>query len=160
MIISMIKQEAIRIYADTSVFGGVFDAEFEEPSKAFFDAIRTSRFVLVSSELVRQEILAGPQRVQELFGDILLVAEIAEVTAEALKLQEAYTDAGILSEKHSTDALHVALATVSRVSLIVSWNFKHIVNFQKIPMYNAINTLHGYREIAIYSPLEVIEYED
>ena len=63
MIISMIKQEAIRIYADTSVFGGVFDAEFEEPSKAFF-------------------------------GDILPVAEIAEVTAEALKLQEAYTDAG------------------------------------------------------------------
>ena len=105
MIISMIKQEAIRIYADTSVFG--------------------------------------------------------EVTAEALKLQEAFTDAGILSEKHSTDALHVVLATVSRVSLIVSWNFKHIVNFQKIPMYNAVNTLHGYREIAIYSPpVEVIEYED
>ena len=160
MIISMIKKETIRIYADTSVFGGVFDAEFEEPSKAFFDAIRAARFILVSSELVRQEILAGPQRVQELFSDILPVAEIAEVTAEALKLQEAYTDAGILSEKHSTDALHVALATVSRVSLIVSWNFKHIVNFQKIPMYNAVNTLHGYREIAIYSPLEVIEYED
>ena len=60
MIISMIKQETIRIYADTSVFGGVFDAEFEEPSKAFFDAIRAARFVLVSSELVRQKILAGP----------------------------------------------------------------------------------------------------
>ena len=160
MVISMIKQEAIRIYADTSVFGGVFDVEFEEPSKAFFDAIRTAKFVLVSSELVRQEIQAGPQRVHELFRDILPVAEIAEVTAEALKLQEAYTDAGILSEKHSTDALHVALATASRASLIVSWNFKHIVNFQKIPMYNAVNTLHGYREISIYSPLEVIEYED
>lgn len=160
MVISMIKQEAIRIYADTSVFGGVFDVEFEEPSKAFFDAIRAARFVLVSSELVRQEIQAGPQRVQELFGDILPGAEIAEVTAEALKLQEAYTDAGILSEKHSTDALHVALATVSRASLIVSWNFKHIVNFQKIPMYNAVNTLHGYRGISIYSPQEVIEYED
>ena len=54
----------------------------------------------------------------------------------------------------------MALATVSQSSLIVSWNFKHIVNFQKIPMYNAVNTLNGYREIAIYSPLEVIEYED
>jgi hypothetical protein len=113
MVISMIKQEAIRIYADTSVF-----------------------------------------------GDILPVGEIAEVTFEALKLQEAYTDAGILSEKHSTHALHVALATVSRVSQIVSWNFKRIVNFQKIPMYNAVNTLHGYTGISIYSPLEVIEHED
>ncbi len=160
MVISMAEQRTIRIYADTSVFGGVFDAEFEEPSRAFFAAIKAERFVLVSSELVRQEIQAAPQRVQELFGDVLPAAEITEVTAEALKLQEAYTEAGILSEKHSTDALHVALATVSRASLIVSWNFKHIVNFQKIPMYNAVNTRQGYREMSIYSPLEVIEYED
>jgi predicted nucleic acid-binding protein len=156
----MTKQEDIRIYADTSVFGGVFDTEFEEPSKAFFSAVKQSRFTLVSSELVRQEIQAGPKRVKDFFSDILPIVEIAEITDEALKLQHAYTDAGILSEKYSTDALHVALATVSQASLIVSWNFKHIVNFQKIPMYNAINTLHGYREIAIYSPLEVIEYED
>ena len=156
----MAEQETIRMYADTSVFGGVFDVEFEEPSRAFFSAIREARFVLVSSELVRQEIQAGPQGVQDIFGDVLPVAEIAEITAEALKLQKAYIDAGILSERHSTDALHVALATVSRASLIVSWNFKHIVNFQKIPMYNAVNILHGYKEIAIYSPLEVIEYED
>ena len=78
----------------------------------------------------------------------------------ALKLQKAYIDADILSEKYSTDALHVALATVSKVSLIVSWNFKHIVNFQKIPMYNTVNKLRGFDDIAIYSPLEVIEYED
>ena len=156
----MAEQKTIRIYADTSVFGGVFDTEFEESSKAFFKAIREARFVLVTSELVRQEIQAGPKNVQEHFSGILPVADIAEITAEALKLQQAYTNAGILSEKHSTDALHVALATVSEVVLIVSWNFKHIVNFQKIPMYNAVNTLHGYREIAIYSPLEVIEYED
>lgn len=156
----MVEHGIIRIYADTSVFGGVFDAEFEEPSKAFFRAVREARFVLVSSELVRQEIHAAPKKVQELFPDILPIIDIAEVTAEALKLQHAYTEAGILSEKHSTDALHVALATISQASLIVSWNFRHIVNFQKIPMYNAVNTLHGYREIAIYSPLEVIEYED
>ncbi len=150
----------IRTYADTSVFGGVFDEEFEEPSKAFFDTIKKAKFLLVTSELVRQEIQAGPKSVQELFLDILPIADIAEITAEALKLQQAYMDAGILSEKYSTDALHVALATVSQASLIVSWNFKHIVNFQKIPMYNTVNTRHSYSEIAIYSPLEVIDYED
>jgi len=153
-------ERTIRIYADTSVFGGVFDEEFERPSKAFFEAVRKAKFALVTSELVRQEIQAGPKSVQELFLDILPIADIAEITAETLKLQQAYTDAGILPEKHSTDALHVALATLSQVPLIVSWNFKHIVNFQKIPMYNAVNTLHGYREIAIHSPLEVVEYED
>ena len=153
-------QKSIILYADTSVFGGVFDKEFEAPSKVFFDAVRKSRFSLVTSELVRQEIQAAPMKVKKLFDDILPIADITEVTDKAIKLQQAYTDAEILSEKNSTDALHVALATVSKASLIVSWNFKHIVNFQKIPMYNAVNTLRGYDEIAIYSPLEVIEYED
>lgn len=156
----MIAQRFIRIYADTSVFGGVFDKEFEVPSKAFFEAVRKERFFLVTSELVRQEIQAGPQKVQKFFFDILPMADITEVTEQALKLQQAYIEAAILTEKYLTDALHVALATVSKASLIVSWNFKHIVNFQKIPMYNAVNTLNGYNEIAIYSPLEVIEYED
>jgi predicted nucleic acid-binding protein len=150
----------IKIYADTSVFGGVFDEEFEAASKAFFDAVRKAKFALVTSELVRQEILAGPENVQKLFYNILSIAEVAEITPEALKLQRAYTNAGIVPRRYSTDALHVALASNSQASVIVSWNFKHIVNFQKIPLYNAVNTLHGYREIAIYSPLEVIEYED
>jgi len=157
---TMTEKRTIRTYADTSVFGGVFDEEFAAASKAFFSAVKKAKFVLVTSELVRQEVQAGPKTVRELFLDILPVADIAEITAEALKLQQAYTDAGILSEEYSTDALHVALATVAQASLVISWNFKHIVNFQKIPMYNAVNTLRGYAEIAIYSPLEVIEYED
>ena len=58
------------------------------------------------------------------------------------------------------DALHVALATVAGCASIVRWNFQHIVHFQKIPLYNAINALQGYQPIAIYSPREVIHYED
>jgi hypothetical protein len=52
------------------------------------------------------------------------------------------------------------LATVSRCSIIVSWNFKHIVHFRKIPLYNAINLTRGYSTLAINSPSEVIEDED
>jgi hypothetical protein len=88
------------------------------------------------------------------------VADIAAVTAEVLGLQQAYLDAGIVSERFATDALHVALASLAGASMIVSWNFRHIVNFQKIPKYNAVNRLHACGEIAIYSPLEVVEDED
>jgi hypothetical protein len=56
------------------------------------------------------------------------------------------------------DALHVAISTISGCDLIVSWNFKHIVHFDKIPKYNAVNVLNGYGRIGIYSPLEVIKY--
>jgi len=59
-----------------------------------------------------------------------------------------------------TDATHVSLATVSGCSLIVSWNFKHIVNYKKIPLYNGINKVKGYSEIGIYSPLEVIDNDE
>ncbi len=65
-----------------------------------------------------------------------------------------------MSEKYAVDALHVALATVSNAKMIVSWNFKHIVNFQKGPLYNAVNQLKGNEPIDIYSPLEVIDNED
>ncbi|APB32726.1 hypothetical protein GlitD10_0415 [Gloeomargarita lithophora Alchichica-D10] len=65
----------------------------------------------------------------------------------------------ILTGKSISDALHVALASVCRCSMIISWNFKHIVNFQKIPLYQAVNAVRGYPKIEIYSPLEVINYE-
>ncbi len=132
----------------------------ERPSKAFIDAVRAGRFTLVTSELVRREIAVAPQIVRQFFEEVLPIAEIATVTPEAIQLQEAYLSAGIVSERFAADALHVALATTSGASMIVSWNFRHIVNFQKIPKYNAVNKLHGYNDIAIYSPLEVIGYED
>ena len=65
-----------------------------------------------------------------------------------------------MPERCADDALHVAIATVVKCSLIVSWNFAHIVHFNKIPLYNAVNRKKGYPTIAIYSPREVIEYED
>lgn len=157
---NMETRRTISVYADTSVFGGVFDDEFREPSRAFIDAITAGKFALLTSELVREEIAGAPQVVRQLFDDMLPIAGIATVTVETIQLQQAYLQAGIVSERFATDALHVALATVAEASMIVSWNFRHIVNFQRIPKYNAVNKLHGYHDIAIYSPLEVIQHED
>lgn len=60
--------------------------------------------------------------------------------------------------KSSEDALHVAIATITQCNLIVSREFKHIVHFDKIPKYNAVNTLNGYGQIGIYSLLEATNY--
>ena len=152
--------ERDRIYADTSVFGGVFDVEFENVSENFFNQIKENQFSLVTSALVQEEILGAPQKVIKFFDSILPFAEIIDITAEALKLREGYLKADIVANKYSNDALHVALATVTNCKIIVSWNFKHIVHFKKIPLYNAVNILQGYNQIAIYSPLEVIKYEE
>jgi hypothetical protein len=87
-------------------------------------------------------------------------AEAVDVTEEAIRLQQAYLAAGIVGRQWETDALHVALATESQCAVIVSWNFKHIVNFKKIPLYNGVNLAHGYGPIAIHTPQEVIVDED
>lgn len=148
----------MKIYADTSVFGGVFDQEFSEPSKQFFNEVDAGRFILVTSAVVEAEIEPAPEYIRQLFNKYAEIAEIADVSKEALELQLSYIKSGVVTNNSLDDALHVAISTVSGCDLIVSWNFKHIVHFDKIPKYNAVNTLNGYKHIGIYSPLEVINY--
>jgi hypothetical protein len=102
----------------------------------------------------------APKSVLALFEEMRRLAEAADVTEEAIRLQQAYLAAGIVGQQWETDALHVALATECRCAAIVSWNFKHIVNFKKIPLYNGVNLARGYSSIAIHTPQEVIADED
>ena len=145
-----------RAYADTSVYGGVFDAEFGVASRAFFDRVREGVFTLVTSAVVDGEIKPAPTEIKQFYSDFSPSRMFIDVTEEAIDLQRAYLEEGILSKKSEQDALHVALATIHHCDFIISWNFKHIVNFEKIPKFNAVNMLMGYGNIAIYSPLEVI----
>ena len=149
-----------RVYVDTSVFGGPFDEEFAGVSGRFFDLIREGRFALVISGLVEKEVASAPAQVRDLYDELAEFAEVAQVTDETLALRDAYVSFGIVAEQSLADALHVALASVAGCDLIVSWNFRHIVNYRKIRQYNAVNALHGYSSIAIYSPLEVVDDEN
>lgn len=152
--------EIIRVYADTSVFGGAYDEEFKQPSLTFFEQVRAGQFVLVISAVVQAEIMLAPLAVKRLFEELLKFAEVSEITENSLELRDAYLQSNIVSPRYSDDALHVAVTTVTGCSLIVSWNFQHIVHFQKIPLYNAVNILKGYQPITIFSPREVIKYEE
>ena len=132
----------------------------EQPSSIFFEQVKGGLFVLVTSAVVQDEMIAAPSTVCRFFEDMLALAEVTDIIASALELRDAYLNAKIVTPKYSADALHVALATVAGCPLIVSWNFQNIVHFQKIPLYNAINTLQGYQPIGIFSPREVIQYEE
>ena len=146
----------MRIYADTSVFGGVFDVEFAEPTKKFFSEIDAGRFTIVTSAIVEAEIEPAPQKIREFFARYEAVAEIAQVTHEMLLLQQQYINSGVVTPKSAEDALHVAIATVTQCNLIVSWNFKHIVHFDKIRLFNAVNLREGYPIVDIRSPKEMV----
>jgi len=78
------------------------------------------------------------------------------VNGEAERLQDLYLAASVVGPASANDAMHVALAVVSRADMIVSWNFKHIVHYDKMRGFNAVNVREGYGQLMILSPLEVV----
>jgi len=151
----------LRLYIDTSVFGGCFDEEFEAASNRLVDAIRTGRYAGIVSEVVLTEVREAPKHVQDRFASIPLESfELLSLSSEAIALREAYLDAGIVGPKWRGDAGHVALATITRADALVSWNFRHLVRLDKIRQFNHINLLQNYGLIQIISPLEVFTDEE
>ncbi len=145
----------LRVYLDTSVFGGCFDPSFAADSLRVFVAIRAEKLIAVVSELVADELDLAPMPVRQVATGLpSSVVETISLDQEAYDLRDAYLDAGILSQKWRNDALHVAAATVARADAIMSWNFKHIVRLDKIKQFNAVNLQQGYGILTILSPKE------
>jgi hypothetical protein len=151
----------LRLYADTSVFGGCFDEEFNRDSQRLFNEIKTGKFILVLSATTLRELQGAPPQVKEIIAEIpILNLEIIPESDEIDDLREAYLSAGIVGSSSADDAEHIACASVADVDIIVSWNFKHIVHYEKIKQYQAVNLLKGYHSIPIHTPREVISDEN
>lgn len=148
-----------RIYIDTSVIGGCFDEEFAPWSNGLMKDFRMGNFRPVISDVIASEIEPAPKRVRERYDELRdYGAEFAEVTDEALNLADVYQDRKIVPPNYYGDGLHIAVATVCEADMVVSWNFKHIVRFEKIRKFNAVNQELGYKQIEIRSPREVTNY--
>ena len=149
------------IYIDTSVFGGKFDTEFQLWTTLFFQKVFETDIKLIYSDVASDELRGAPYYVQD-FVKLIPEKHIlrVELTEEAILLAERYLSANIVGKSSRADCYHIALATVLKADILVSWNFKHIVNVERIHGYNAINMLSGYQTIEIRNPREVFDYED
>lgn len=149
-----------RIYVDTSVVGGCEDVEFQEHSLRLMECFVRGDYVLVLSDLTVQELAIAPDAVrQHLSGVPEEHIEALQLDGEARGLAEAYLSEAVIPEKMRVDAQHIAIATVARVDVLVSWNFKHIVNLQRIRGYHSVNIRKGYPILEIRSPREVLANE-
>jgi len=147
---------SLRVYVDTSVFGGCFDPEFAVESLRFFELVRRSLVTVLTSEIVFNELDLAPERVRRLPNDLprgLLVR--VPISREVVTLRDAFVAAKIVGPKSLYDATHVAAATVARADAITSWNFQHIVRLDKIRMYNAVSLESGYPPVSIVTPQEI-----
>ena len=147
-----------RIYIDTSVIGGYCDTEFETATRQLFERIVNKEFDVYFSEVNEEELLFAPQQVKEVKD--LIPADCfyyLEITEEARQLAQLYISERALGKASENDAYHIALASINRIDCLISWNFKHIVNYDKIRMFNAVNMRFGYPLINISSPLEFLK---
>ncbi|MCL2416970.1 MAG: PIN domain-containing protein [Bacteroidales bacterium] len=144
-----------KIYLDTSVFGGFFDKEFEEYTKPLFERIANGEFVLIFSDAVQDELEAAPQQVRDLATRLKPYnSQFVEASEEAKSLANEYVSEKVVGQTSFTDCVHIALATIHNVDYLISWNFKDIVNVQRIRGYNTINLKNGYPLLEIRSPRE------
>ncbi len=146
-----------RFYFDTSVFGGLFDVEFEDETALLFEKVNLGLIKCVYSNLTESELTNAPEKVRRFFESIKdECKEKVFVTAEGLKLAQTYVDEKVVGETSLDDCIHIATATLSKVDMLVSWNFKHIVNIYRIRGYNSINLRLGYPTLEIHSPKEIV----
>lgn len=146
-----------RVYADTSVFGGCFDAEFKIESEAFFREVGAGKFLLLIADVTIRELALAPDKVRKVLASLDPgLVELISLSEEIERLRDAYLQAGVLGPASVGDAEHIASASIAGADLVVSWNFKHIVHFEKIAGFEAVNLMHGYRSVRIYSPKEVV----
>jgi hypothetical protein len=151
----------MRVYIDTSVIGGCLDNEFAEWSVRLVREFEIGRKTAVVSDLARAELDAAPLNVKAVFNRIPENSlEFVSMGDSSIALAEAYIREGAIGPGSLADALHIAMATVARVDVLVSWNFKHIVNWRRNRMYNAVNLKEGYGMIDIRSPREVLDEEE
>lgn len=150
-----------RFYFDTSTIGGIFDAEFELETTLLFEKVKLGQVICVYSSLTESELNKAPQNVREFFLSLSdELKEKVEVTPEAVQLAQSYIDEKVVGETSFDDCIHIATATLSKVDLLVSWNFKHIVNVYRIRGYNSVNLRLGYTTLNIHSPKEIVGYEN
>jgi len=146
-----------RIYVDTSVIGGCFDEEFEEYSNQLLDEFVSGRKIVIVSDVVLLELEGAPDNVRGVLADVPSEnIEYVSLNEESIQLADSYLKDGVVAESSISDARHIAIASVERVEVLVSWNFKHIVNINRIHLLNSVNIKLGYPLLEIRSPREVL----
>jgi predicted nucleic acid-binding protein len=150
-----------RFYIDTSVFGGYFDIEFEETTKELIAEVLRDKITILYSEMTESELVNAPEKVKNLIKSFPVDSiEYLEITREVLHLADSYIQEKVVGKTSREDCIHIALATLNRADVLISWNFKHIVNLKRIQGYNSVNLRFGYPIIEIRSPKEMIDYEN
>lgn len=150
-----------KVYLDTSIISAAIDEREPEKRKytlRLIEEIKQGKYEAYISSVVLLEIGESDATTAKKLLSIIddFSPEILSVSDEIEELAKQYIARNIIPVKYADDALHIAVASANALDIIISWNFEHIVKIKTIREAPAVNLLMGYKELAIYSPLEVV----
>ena len=151
-----------RVYLDTSVVSYLDQQDAPEKmaeTRAVWEVLKKGRYDIYISSMVTDELMKCNEPKREiLFGKLEEINyTLVQVDEETVSLAEKFIDFGVLKRKSFEDCQHIAAAILSNCDVIVSWNFKHIVNVKTIRGIKVVTTLEGYKDILIYPPTALLE---
>lgn len=148
-------KKKLRFYLDTTIPNYVFAEELPEKmrlTKSLFRGIREGKYKAYISDIVIEELKQAEEpKCSKLLTQVENIERLP-LTPEARDLAEEYVRQGVISKNYLGDARHVAVATVHNIDALVSWNYEHLVNINKIRKINIVNEIMGYKHIEIVSP--------
>ena len=136
--------------------------EFDVVSRLLLAEFKSGKAVAVISSMTLEELELAPDKVKRVLDELPESAlEYVDLDEEAAQLADEYIADGVVGQGSLIDAQQVAVASLNKVDVIVSWNFKHIVNLNRIRLFAATNLRHGLLTPEIRSPREVLtDYEE
>lgn len=154
----------VKLYLDTSVLGAVCDPGPDErllATRRLLNGLLEGRWEGFISTLVLEEIDRAPDSVREKIAMELrrVPLVVLEESSESLTLAQAYVAAGAIPADYEDDARHIAIATVNDIRVIVSWNFRHMVNIERKRRINSVNLREDLPLLDLVSPWEVSDEE-
>ncbi|MDR4509307.1 MAG: PIN domain-containing protein [Candidatus Brocadiaceae bacterium] len=156
----MIKK--LKLYFDTSVFNFAFaddTPERKDLTIKLLEEVKVNKYDVYISTVVLREIHEAPREKAKKLMNLINEVQPFELLfdRDSYELAYEYIKRGIIPSKYEDDAFHIAVASVNDLDAIISWNFKHIVKLKTKKEVFGTNLLMGYKEIEIYSPMEVVE---
>jgi hypothetical protein len=135
---------------------GYHDPEWKSDTRLLWGQAKAGQWQMFTSIVAEAEIKNAPANVRQVFADTFNASNILDTSLDVEELAQDYLSAAVVPPKFADDALHVAMATIHGIRLIVSWNFKHLVNIRREDGFNAVNVLRGRPQVRIVSPKEII----
>jgi len=155
----------LKIYLDTTVISYLDQQDAPErmaETHLLWDKIKAGDFEVVISDVTTREVDDCAKEKRDTLIDYLkqIKHTIIAVDDQTMKIAERFIDFGILKQKSFDDCQHIASAMISNCDVIVSWNFKHIVNPKTITGAKIVTTAEGYKDLLICTPTMLIEGEE